>query len=255
MEKLESILSSHKVSSILYQYPNFLGQLENQEELINMAHKYGALSITINPEPLIFGICKPPGLLNSDIVVGEGVGFCPSTGLGSPSLGLFATKKKFLRFFPGRLVGITHDKKGKKCFVLTLQTREQHIRRDRATSNTDRKLYLNALACLITLSLYGKSGFYEISKQNIIKNIYFRKQIKLGNKVTVKYDNSNFNETVIEFKNRSDLKTFINTMKQKNMHVGVDLYNFFVNLNKHLLICITELNSIEDINTIIKELI
>jgi glycine dehydrogenase subunit 1 len=183
LEYLEHVLENHEVASVLYQYPNFLGQLENQESIISLTHKHNALSITINPEPLIFGISKPPGLLDSDIVVGEGVGFCPFTGLGTPSVGLFATKKKFLRFLPGRLVGITHDKNGKKCFVLTLATREQHIRRDRATSNICTNNNLNALACLITLSLYGKSGFYEISKQNIIKSIYFRKKIEASNKV------------------------------------------------------------------------
>ena len=120
----ENLLKNKNISSLIYQFPNFLGGLEDQVQINELAHSYGALSICVNPEPLVFGSLTPPGLCNADIVVGEGIGFCPFTGLGSPGLGLFATKKKFLRFLPGRLVSMTQDKNHKRSFVLTLSTRE-----------------------------------------------------------------------------------------------------------------------------------
>merc|ERR1712110_266731 len=156
-------LNQNNIAAVLYQYPNFLGQLENQKNIIDIVHKYKSLAIAINPDPLVFGLVKPPGLYGAGIVVGEGIGFCPFTGLGSPGLGLFSTKKKFLRFIPGRLVSMTKDKNKNRSFVLTLATREQHIRRDKATSNICTNNNLNALAFLITLSLYGKRGYHQIS--------------------------------------------------------------------------------------------
>jgi len=251
---IENLLKNGNISSLLYQYPNFLGGLEDQQKLNTLAHTYGALSICINPEPLVFGSLKPPGLYNADIVVGEGIGLCPFTGLGSPGLGLFATKKKFLRFIPGRLVSMTKDQNNKRSFVLTLSTREQHIRRDRATSNICTNNALNALAFLITVSLYGKKGYAHVSKQNILKNIYFRKLIKGSHNVRLKYKNKFFNESVLEFENRSKLIHFIASMNEKGINIGLDLYNFFAKLDRHLLICITELNSIDDINEIIKDI-
>merc|ERR1711981_1309380 len=114
---------------------------------------------------------------------------------------------------PGRIVSMTSDKNKKRSFVLTLATREQHIRRDRATSNICTNNNLNALAFLITLSLYSKKGYRHISKQNILKNIYFRNSIKKICNISIKYNDNFFNETVIEFKTRKILLNFINNMK------------------------------------------
>jgi len=256
IDNFEQVLKINKdIGSLVYQFPNFFGCLENQKEVIDTAHKYKTLAIAVNPDPLVFGITEPPGLLGADVVVGEGIGLCPFTGMGSPGLGLFATKKKFTRSLPGRLVGMTRDINRKRSFVLTLATREQHIRRDRATSNICSNNNLNALAFLITVSLYGKKGFFDMAQDNLLRNIYFRKSLKNSQRVKIKYGKHFFNETLLEFNNIRAMNKFIKVMQDNNIVPGLDLNPLFSKLNKHLLVCITELNTIGEIDLMIKELI
>ena len=251
---LRNILKKKKAAAVVYQIPNFLGILEYQQKIINIAHNYNSLIIVANLDPLVFALVQNPGTLNADIVIGEGIGLCSFTGLGSPGLGLLGIRKKFLRYLPGRLVGMTKDKNSRRSFVLTLATREQHIRRSRATSNICTNNNLNALAFLITLSLYGKKGYYNIAKQNILKSIYFKKSLESKKTISIKYTNNFFNEIIIEFKNKQFFIAFLKKMQLLKIMPGFILYHFFSKFNYHLLICITELHCIKDINLLIKEI-
>ncbi len=169
-------------------------------------------------------------------------------------LGFFATRKKFLRLIPGRIVGLTKDTNNKRGFVLTASTREQHIRRERATSNICTNSNLNALAFTITLSLYGKKGYQLLAMQNIKNNIYFKNNINEITNIKILYNNNYFNELIIEFPNRDKLLNILKKMEEKNIIGGFDLFQFYPELNKHLLICITEMHNKNDIDTLIGEL-
>jgi len=244
----------NKVSAVVYQTPNFFGQLESQEKIIKITHDNNALAIAVNIDPLVFGIIESPGNLDADIVVGEGMGFTGSSGVGGSSVGFFATRKKFLRQIPGRIVGLTTDKNNQNGFVLTASTREQHIRKERATSNICTNSNLNALAFTITLSLYGKKGYQLLAMQNIKNNIYFKNNINKIKTIKILYNNNYFNESIVEFPNRNKLLNVLKSMEKKNIIGGLDLINFFPELNKHLLICITEMHSKTNIDTLIGEL-
>jgi len=253
---LNKLLEKHKneVSAVVYQTPNFFGQLEPQKKIIKNTHENNALAIAVNIDPLVFGIIKSPGDLDADIVVGEGMGFTGSSGLGGSSLGLFATRKKFLRQIPGRIVGLTNDQNKDRGFVLTASTREQHIRKGRATSNICTNSNLNALAFTITLSLYGKKGYKSLAIQNLKNNIYFQNNVNKINNIKILYNNNYFNELIIKFSNRNNLLNVLNSMKEKNIIGGLDLIEFFPELNKHLLICITEMHNKDNIDILIGEL-
>ncbi len=253
---LNNLLNKYKnkISAVVYQTPNFFGQFESQEEIIKTTHANDALAIAVNIDPLAFGIIKSPGLLNADIVVGEGMGLTGFSGMGGSSVGFFATRKKFLRLIPGRIVGLTKDTNNKRGFVLTASTREQHIRRERATSNICTNSNLNALAFTITLSLYGKKGYQLLAMQNIKNNIYFKNNINEITNIKILYNNNYFNELIIEFPNRDKLLNILKKMEEKNIIGGFDLFQFYPELNKHLLICITEMHNKNDIDTLIGEL-
>jgi len=253
---LNNLLNKYKnkISAVVYQTPNFFGQFESQEEIIKTTHANDALAIAVNIDPLAFGIIKSPGLLNADIVVGEGIGLTGSSGMGGSSVGFFATRKKFLRLIPGRIVGLTKDTNNKRGFVLTASTREQHIRRERATSNICTNSNLNALAFTITLSLYGKKGYQLLAMQNIKNNIYFKNNINEITNIKILYNNNYFNELIIKFPNRDKLLNILKKMEEKNIIGGFDLFQFYPELNKHLLICITEMHNKNDIDTLIGEL-
>lgn len=242
---------AEKVAGVVYQSPNFFGQLEDQTRIIQQAHAQNALAIAVCTDPVALGAIQSPGSLGADIAVGEGIGLCGHLSLGAPGVGLFATKKEFLRQMPGRLCGQTVDSKGQRGFVLTLSTREQHIRREKATSNICTNHNLMALAFTMTLSLYGKSGFKELAFQNIKKTIYFRQQAqKAGLKLL--FDGPHFNETVLKLTD-----TQINTVKaleQQDIFAGVFLDRWHPKYSNCLLVSTTELHSQEAIDSLIRSL-
>src|SRR5262249_24540557 len=153
------------------------GVVEDLRQIAAVAHARGALLVVATTEPLAFGVLQPPGALGADIAVGEGIGLAIPPSLGGPGVGLFAAKPEYTRQMPGRLVGETVDKDGRRGYVLTLATREQHIRREKATSNICTNQGLIALAFTIHMSLLGKRGFAELARLNLAKAQYAKQQL------------------------------------------------------------------------------
>src|SRR5207302_5052135 len=165
---------------VVIQSPNFLGTIEQTHEISEIAHKHGALSIVNVAEAMSMGILKPAS--NADIVVGEGQSLGVPMSFGGPHVGFLATRDKYVRQMPGRLVGMGKDFSGRRGFVLTLSTREQHIRREKATSNICTNQSLCALMATIYLATVGPKGLREICEQNILKTDYAVSQIQAQTK-------------------------------------------------------------------------
>lgn len=237
------------IAAVAFQTPNFLGCLENQREIVDNVHQNGSLAIAANTEPLAYAMYEPPGSEGADIVIGEGIGFCGHLSLGAPGVGLFACKKEFVRQMPGRLVGQSVDEDGKRAFVLTLATREQHIRRERATSNICTNHSLMALAFSIAVSCYGKNGFIEAAgiNQSRLDDL-----IKSGMKV--KFDSDQFNETVFQFPSEKELDERMAALHQKKIYPGVKLSRWYPEYEGCLLTNVTELHHPDDITTSINGL-
>lgn len=236
---LENKIAACKPAAIAYQTPNFLGQLENQNALITLAHQHQALAVAVNTDPIAFAVMTPPGQLGADVVVSEGLGLLGHLHLGGPGVGLFGTRQQFLRQMPGRLCGQTVDEDGKRGFVLTLSTREQHIRREKATSNICTNHGLMALAFSITLSLYGKTGLRQLAMRNLGNTDFFRKQC-IENGVELLFKGPHFNETAV-VRNQQDLPV-------------VSLAPFYKEYAQAALVCTTEMHTQEDISALVQSL-
>jgi glycine dehydrogenase subunit 1 len=165
-----------EAACVVVQQPNFFGLLEPVAELEKRVHENGGL-LVMAVDPISLSLLKPPGELNADIVVGDGQSLGQAMGFGGPAFGFFATTDKLIRRMPGRVVGETVDAEGKRAFVLTLQTREQHIRREKATSNICSNQALNALAATIYLSVLGKQGFRDVGYQCLQKTHYLKQRL------------------------------------------------------------------------------
>src|SRR5262249_54404803 len=165
-----SLVVDDKTAAVVIQSPNFFGCIEDLDSIAEAAHKAGALLIVAVPEPLSLGILKPPGHCGADIVVGEGQSLGIPLSFGGPYIGLFTTLERYVRQMPGRLVGEAFDQDGNRVYVLTLSTREQHIRREKATSNICTNQGLFALMATIYLATMGRRGLQEVARQNLQKS-------------------------------------------------------------------------------------
>ncbi|MDA0713304.1 MAG: glycine dehydrogenase, partial [bacterium] len=218
-----------------------------------IAHNADSLLVATNTDPIAFGITKSPGSQGADIVTGEGIGLCGHLSLGAPGVGLFATSQKLIRQIPGRLCGATLDSEGKFGFTLTLASREQHIRREKATSNICTNHALMALAFTISMSLYGKTGLQQLAKINLQKTIYFRKKAEAAG-LKILFTGPFFNETVLAFASKAELKQRLENLESKDIFAGVTLGNWYKEYDHCLLINTTELHSDEAINGLISGL-
>jgi glycine dehydrogenase subunit 1 len=229
---------------VLIQSPNFFGTIEDIDAIAEIAHKRGALLIVSIAEAVSLGIVEPPRA--ADVVAMEAQSFGVPLGFGGPYCGVLATKEKFVRQMPGRLAGQTVDKNGKRGFVLTLATREQHIRREKATSNICTNQALVALMVNIFMTVYGKVGLRELAKQNLAKTAYAAGQFNKHAKVLFA-GTPRFNEFVVE--TSEDPYTINSRLLEHSIVGGLPLKKFYPELGRAALWCCTELTTRSMIDT------
>ncbi|WP_044896053.1 aminomethyl-transferring glycine dehydrogenase subunit GcvPA [Bacillus alveayuensis] len=241
---------NEEVAAVIIQYPNFFGQIEPLKDIEPIAHT-GKSMFIVSANPLALGVLTPPGEFGADIVVGDAQPFGIPTSFGGPHCGYFAVSKTLMRKVPGRLVGQTTDEDGRRGFVLTLQAREQHIRRDKATSNICSNQALNALAASVCMTALGKKGVKEMAIQNIQKANYAKK-LMMENGIEIAFNGPSFNEFVVRL--NQPIKEINQKLLQKGIIGGYDLGRDYPELENHMLIAVTELRTKEEIDTFIKEL-
>jgi len=242
---------SGKVACVIIQTPNFFGLLENVDVVEPLVHSKGALLVLVC-DPISLGILKTPGEYNADIAVGEGQALGGNLNLGGPYLGYFAAKQFLTRRMPGRIVAATTDTQGKRGFVMTLQTREQHIRREKATSNICTNQALCALSACVYLSIMGKSGIRKVAELCLQKSHYAAEQITRIDGFRKRYVAPFFKEFVIE--TLLPPKKIIRLLSKRNIFAGVDLSLFDRKLKNQLLVCVTEKRTKEEIDHLADEL-
>ncbi len=234
-------------ASVVVQHPNLFGLLEPVKEIEQIAHNADALFV-VSVDPISLGILSPPGDYNADIAVGEGQSLGIPLSFGGPYLGIFTCKKDFVRFIPGRLVGKTVDLDGNPAYVLTLQTREQHIKRERATSNICTNEALCALAATIYLSLLGKEGLKEVATQSLIKAHYLLERIEQETNFRRAFSGPFFKEFTLKGK---DIKKLLTALRRKGILGGVPLGRFNRNWQDLLLIAVTEKRTKEELDLLV----
>lgn len=232
-------------AAVLIQHPNFFGCLEEVQEIGRMAHAQGVLLVAM-VDPLSLGLLSPPGEYGADIAVGEGQALGNAISFGGPYLGLFATKKDYMRQMPGRIVGATLDKKGRRGYCLTLQAREQHIRRERATSNICTNQALMALAATVYLVTMGREGLREVGEQCLQKAHYAQKKICEVPGFEPAYSTPFFKEFVVKTP-ISPARINKKLLKSKIIG-GLDLGQYERRQKNQMLWCVTEKRTIEEID-------
>lgn len=228
------------VAAVIVQTPNFFGVLEQVGQLAEVVHSKGALLVVVFSEAVALGLIEPPS--QADIVVGELQSFAISPSYGGPFVGIIATREKFIRQLPGRLVGETTDADGRRAYCLTLATREQHIRREKATSNICTNQALLALMATVFMSLYGKSGLRELAGQNLSKAHYLAEKLKL------EFSAPFFNEFVVKLDGKTPEEANAALLGKKIVG-GLALGRFYPDLKDCMLVCATEMNRREDMDT------
>ncbi|HLQ72039.1 MAG TPA: aminomethyl-transferring glycine dehydrogenase subunit GcvPA [Bacillota bacterium] len=238
-------------ASVVLQYPNFFGQIEPMDKVQALLETQKKTMLITSSNPLALGYLTPPGEFGADIVVGDTQVFGIPAQFGGPHCGYFATTKKLMRKIPGRLVGQTTDEEGVRGFVLTLQAREQHIRRDKATSNICSNQALNALASSVAMSSLGKHGLRKMAVLNMQKARYAKKKFEEFG-IDVLSNGPIFNELVVKL-NHSVTKVN-KELLNKGFIGGYDLAHDYPELENHMLIAITEMRTKEEIDQFVKEL-
>ena len=242
-----------KTAALVVQSPNFFGCIEDLESLAEKAHAVGALFVVVVTEAISLGLLKTPGECGADIVVGEGQSFGIPMSFGGPHVGLFATKDKYVRQMPGRLAGVAYDKNGNRGFVLTLSTREQHIRREKATSNICTNQGLIALAATIYMEAMGRKGLREVAEQNAQKAAYAKQQIAAIGGYSIPFSSPTFNEFVVRGpKPASEVLEKLRT--ESAIIGGLALTKYYAGCENDFLVCVTETSSKADIDKLISGL-
>jgi glycine dehydrogenase subunit 1 len=232
LEDLESKLND-KVAAVIVQSPNFFGIVEDVKAAAALAHRHGALLVMVFTEAVSLGLLEPPR--GADIVAGELQSFAITPSYGGPYAGIIATKERFIRQIPGRLVGETKDSRGHRAFCLTLSTREQHIRREKATSNICTNQALIALMATVFMSVYGKEGLRELAEQNLAKAHY------LADGMKKRFAGPFFNEFVVRC-NGTAPEPVNEKLLAKKIIGGLPLGKFYPELKDCILLCATEMN-------------
>jgi glycine dehydrogenase subunit 1 len=240
LKDLESKLTK-ETAAVILQSPNFFGIVENVKHASALAHAQGALLVTVFSEAVSLGLLEPPR--DSDIVAGELQSFAIAPSYGGPYAGVLACKEKYVRQMPGRLVGETKDLNGNRAFCLTLSTREQHIRREKATSNICTNQALIALMATVFMAVYGKQGLRELASQNLSKAHY------LGSKLNRRFSGPYFNEFVAATKHPDQINRALEDYK---IIGGLPLSRFYPELKDSMLLCATEMARREQMDQIVE---
>jgi glycine dehydrogenase subunit 1 len=238
-----------ETAAVVVQSPNFFGCIEDLAAIADTAHDAGALLIVAITEPVSLGILKPPGSCGADIVAGETQSFGIPLSFGGPYCGMFATLDKHVRQMPGRLVGEARDDQGRRGYVLTLSTREQHIRREKATSNICTNQGLFALMTTVYLSTMGKHGVHEVARQNLHKAHYAASQISKLEGFEIKFSGHFFNEFVVRMPQPAS--EVMNLLLDKRVIGGLALECHYPEMRDSALVCVTETSKKEEIDKLV----
>lgn len=231
-------------AAVILQNPNFFGAIDDHADIVAQAHAKGILVIE-SVYPIALGLLKTPGDMGADIVTGEGQSLGLPLNFGGPYLGFMATRKQFIRKMPGRVVGETVDAAGRRCFVNTLQAREQHIRREKATSNICTNVSLCALQAIIYLSLLGKNGFKELAQLNLDKAEFAKQEIGKIDGVEVKRSSPTFNEFTVHLP--VDASKVAGAMVKKGFAAGFPLGRYYPGMERYMIVAVTEKRTREEI--------
>ncbi|RJP22538.1 MAG: aminomethyl-transferring glycine dehydrogenase subunit GcvPA [Candidatus Abyssobacteria bacterium SURF_5] len=243
-----SLQQAGEVAAVVVQSPNFFGVIEDLDSAAEAARAHDALLIVSFTEPLAYGILKPPGKYGADIACGEGQSLGIPQSFGGPGLGIFASKMQYVRNMPGRLVGRAQDVEGRGGYVLTLATREQHIRRQKATSNICTNSSLCALAAAMYMATLGKTGFREMAQLNHDKAEYLKDRLREKG-CELPFSGPTFNEFVVRFPNPGDYRRLL----ERKVLAGLPLDAYYPELKDHHLLCVTETKSRSDLDALAEE--
>ncbi len=249
---LRALENRDDLAAAALQSPNFFGAVEPLATAAEAAHARNALLIAAFTEPLAFGLYRSPGSQGADIACGEGQSLGVPRAFGGPGLGMFATRQKFVRNMPGRLVGQTTDLEGRRGFVLTLSTREQHIRREKATSNICTNNSLCALGAAVYMACLGGSGIRELARLNHDKAEYLKAGLRRAG-CTVPFGGATFNEFVVRFP--TDFMPAYDRLLEKKIVAGLPLAPYYPELADHFLMCVTETLAREDMDRLVDEVV
>jgi glycine dehydrogenase subunit 1 len=237
---------------LIVQYPDFLGRFEDLTDLAEAAHAVKALLVVV-ADPIALGLLKPPGAFGADVVVGEGQALGAGLNFGGPYLGFFAIREKYVRKMAGRLVGQTVDTEGNRGFVLTLSTREQHIRRDKATSNICTNQGLIVLAAAVYMAALGKCGMRQVAELCYHKAHYAAQRIAEIDGFSVMDDGPFFKEFAVRCPRPvKEINDYL--LDEWGIIGGYDLGRDYPHLKDHVLLCVTEMNSRDDIDLLVEAL-
>ncbi|MCK4379858.1 MAG: aminomethyl-transferring glycine dehydrogenase subunit GcvPA [Candidatus Lokiarchaeota archaeon] len=243
---------NNDVAAVLFQSPNFFGDIEDVSKFTNIIREIApnCLVIQVMTDPTCLGILNPPGSTDIDIFVAEGQPFGISPSFGGPGLGIFTAKQKYLRKIPGRLIGKTTEINGKKSgFLLTLQAREQHIRREKASSNICTNQALCSLAALTYLLALGRAGLKEVATQNFQKAHYVKKEISKIQGYEILNKKPTYNEFLVKCPN---IDTLIKLCRQLDLQPPLKISKYYPEMKDVALVCVTEMNSKNSIDSFLE---
>ncbi len=248
---LGALQSAEGFAAVAVQSPNFLGCIEDLAAVGALTRGTRTLFVASFTEPLAYGLFKNPGSMGADIACGEGQSFGIPQTYGGPGLGMFASLKRHVRSMPGRLVGETTDRDGRRGFVLTLATREQHIRREKATSN----ICTNSGLCAVTAAMYmasvGGTGLRELARLNYDKSEYLKRELRRAG-FEIPFAAPTFNEFVVRFPDGFDASH--ERLREEKIVAGIPLAPYYPELSGHYLLCVTETKSKADLDTLVGRL-
>ena len=243
---------NHQTVCVLVQQPNFFGCLEEVEALGKIAHQAGAKFI-VAADPISLGLLKPPGEYGADIVVAEGQSLGNPMAFGGPYLGIIACREELVRRMPGRITGQTTDRNGRRCWVLTLQTREQHIRREKATSNICTNQGLYALRATIYLALMGPHGLREVAQLCLQKSRYARDKLVAGGRLSSAFQRPTFKEFVVRDR-QGQVDGLLEQAGRAGFFAGIPLGRWYPELADCFLVTVTEKRTMEEIDRLVQAL-